>query len=212
MDSAIWRRHIVPQLSCQTRGCGERFLQTNRVISESRSLNHRTTAKRFSPTSCPMRDRLPKTKPSAISGVESRGFASAPPAKEVDIRSRSLRYPAPRSRAVTVTEDGIPAMPPPSQLADPGIRNRLILAEICDIDIIALTDSLRHRRAWAIVTCRQNGSFVLKIEDAMVRVKQYSIAISTDTSVRPVVPGRFRAAKARLDLDAAGGRRGERGT
>jgi hypothetical protein len=49
MDSATWRPHIVSRLSCQASGGSEQSPPTNALILKSRCLNHRITAKRFSP-------------------------------------------------------------------------------------------------------------------------------------------------------------------
>jgi hypothetical protein len=49
MDSAPWRRRILPPLSCQATGSGRRLPPTIPVRLEECSSDHRTTAKRFSP-------------------------------------------------------------------------------------------------------------------------------------------------------------------
>src|SRR5271157_915021 len=49
MDSATWRPHIVSRLSCQASGGSEPSPPTNALVLENRCLNHRITAKRFSP-------------------------------------------------------------------------------------------------------------------------------------------------------------------
>src|ERR1700688_5078513 len=49
MDIATWRPHIVSRLSCQASGGSEQSPPTNALILKSRCLNHRITAKRFSP-------------------------------------------------------------------------------------------------------------------------------------------------------------------
>src|SRR5450432_3881777 len=57
-NSATWRPHIVSRLSCQARTRGGRLPPTDPLIAKRRSLNHRITAKRFSP--------MPNIAPDAI--------------------------------------------------------------------------------------------------------------------------------------------------
>src|SRR5690349_24517024 len=49
MVSATWRRHIVSRLSCQARVGSGQLLPTGHLILKKQGLNHRITAKRFSP-------------------------------------------------------------------------------------------------------------------------------------------------------------------